>query len=199
MVKNESGRGGRGRATGRPRTPGTSRPAPRRPRARSAADAAEPVASSLDTCDDAAPDSTMRLPSAASFRMPAVFERIASVNARRAIGLLAVLVLLALTLAVPTRTYLAQRAEFNRLEAENAQLAQEVDELQKRVTEQNDPAWIEQEARSRLQFRMPGEKVVVLQFPAKERRQAEEKAAREYAANPWYSNLWDAVSTPPEK
>ncbi len=194
MVKSESGRGGRGRTTGRARTPGQSRPVARRPRIRSAA----PV-------EDAAPVAVIDEPQvvsaeqeSSSFRLPKVFERIAAVNARRALVLLGVLALLALTLAVPTRTYLSQRAEFDRLQEANAELEREVDYYQKRVTEQNDPAWIENQARARLQFVMPGEKQVVLRFPEKAKQQEREKAAREYAANPWYSNLWDAVSTPPE-
>ncbi|GAA3964974.1 septum formation initiator family protein [Gordonia caeni] len=130
--------------------------------------------------------------------LPAVWQRLASVNSKRALGTLLVLVLLALTLAVPVRTYLAQRGEFNRLQAENEQLAHEVDHYQRRVTEQNDPAYIENQARDRLQYVMPGEKPVVLTYPYRDRRQAEEQKAREYAANPWYQNLWDAVSTPPE-
>lgn len=133
-----------------------------------------------------------------SFRLPAVLQRLASVNSRRAIGLLAVLVLLALTLAVPMRTYLAQRAEFQRLQAENVQLAQDIDRYQREVTLQNDPAWIEAQARQRLQYAMPGERPLVLAFPSREKQQAEDKKAREYAANPWYQNLWDSVSTPPE-
>lgn len=127
-----------------------------------------------------------------------LIQRLGAVNARRAAVGLLVIALLALTLVVPMRTYLAQRAEFNRLQDENAQLSQQVGDYQRRVTELNDPAYVEQQARERLQYVMPGEKPVVLTYPAREQQAADEQKAREYAANPWYSNLWDALSTPPE-
>ncbi|GAC58382.1 hypothetical protein GOHSU_38_00210 [Gordonia hirsuta DSM 44140 = NBRC 16056] len=137
-------------------------------------------------------------PAARSLPMPKVLHRLASVNSRKALTGLVVLVLLALTLAVPTRTYLSQRAEFNRLAAENAQLEREVAHYQRRVTELNDPAYIENQARERLQYVMRGEKPLVLSYPAREKEAAAQQQAREYEANPWYQNLWDAVSTPPE-
>ncbi|MFT4087794.1 MAG: septum formation initiator family protein [Gordonia sp. (in: high G+C Gram-positive bacteria)] len=121
-----------------------------------------------------------------------------SINPRRALVMLAIVVFLAVTLVVPIRTYLGQRAEFNRLQAQNAQLSREIGEYQQKVTEQNDPAWIENQARQRLQLVKPGETPVVLTFPDRDKQQAAEKKADEYAANPWYQNLWDAVSTPPE-
>ena len=123
--------------------------------------------------------------------------RLSSVNPKRAVGMLAVLVFLALTLAVPARTYLAQRAEFNRLQTANEQLQQEIDEYQRTITEQNDPAHIEAEARQRLQYAMPGERAVVLTYPAREKQEEADRAAEAYANNPWYANLWDAMSTPP--
>lgn len=205
MATSESGRGSRARGSGRARTPRQARPAVRRPRTRSTV-TTEP-ARHTDTRDDVVDDTSADTGAVAVLerpeddrlvRLPTMWHRLASVNSKRALGTLLVLVLLALTLAVPVRTYLAQRGEFNRLQAENEQLAQDVDHYQRRVTEQNDPAYIESQARDRLQYVMPGEKPVVLTYPYRDRRQAEEQKAREYAANPWYQNLWDAVSTPPE-
>ncbi len=125
-------------------------------------------------------------------------QRLGAVNAKRAAVGAVVLVMLALTLAVPTRTYMAQRAEFSRLQDEHASLTQQVGDYRRRVTKLNDPAYVEQQARERLQYVMPGEKPVVLSYPAREEQAVQEQEAREYAANPWYSNLWDALSTPPE-
>lgn len=125
-------------------------------------------------------------------------ERLATVNGKRALALAVVLVLLALTLSMPVRTYLSQRGEYNRLQAQNAQLADEVERYERKITQQNDPAYIEAQARERLQYVMPGEKPMVMSFPERDRQQAEERKAAQFAANPWYSNLWDAVSTPPE-
>lgn len=127
-----------------------------------------------------------------------LLTRVGHVNPRRALALLVVLVFVALTLAVPVRTYLSQRSEYNRVQAENAQLRNEVGDYEKKITQQNDPAYIEAMARQRLQYAMPGEKVVVLTHPDRDREEAAKRQADAYASNPWYENLWDAVSTPPE-
>lgn len=127
-----------------------------------------------------------------------LWQRVASVNSTRAFALTVVVILVALTLVVPIRTYLSQRSEMSRLQAQNVELSKEIADYQRKVTEQNDPAWIEAQARERLQYAMPGEKTVVLTYPSREKQKAEEKKAREYAANPWYQNLWDSLSTPPE-
>ena len=65
-------------------------------------------------------------------------------------------------------------------------------------TQQNDPAFIEAESRRRLQYVKRGERQVVLIQPGKEAQEAAERAERERKDNPWYQNMWDAVSTPPE-
>ncbi|MFZ2512056.1 MAG: septum formation initiator family protein [Gordonia sp. (in: high G+C Gram-positive bacteria)] len=175
MAASESGRGKRGGAT---------RPALRRPRAGAAAVLDEAVVDEA-VVDEAAPKLNL-------------IQRLGAVNAKRAAISMLVFVMLALTLAVPMRTYLTQRAEFDRLEADNASLTQDVGNYQRRVTELNDPAYVERQARERLQYVMPGEKPVVLTYPAREQQASDQQKAREYAANPWYSNLWDALSTPPE-
>ncbi|MCK0439813.1 septum formation initiator family protein [Gordonia alkaliphila] len=137
-------------------------------------------------------------PGSAGLRLPAIFSRFTSVNSRRVLGMALVLVLLAVTLAVPVRTYWSQRGEFNRLQAANEQLARDVEHYQRRVTEQNDPAYIEAAAREQLQYVMPGEKPLVLTYPSREQQEKAQEKERKYASNPWYQNLWDAVSTPPE-
>ncbi|WOC11450.1 Cell division protein FtsL [Gordonia sp. MP11Mi] len=109
-----------------------------------------------------------------------------------------VVVFLALTLAVPVRTYLSQRSEFNELQQANTQLQKEVAEYERKAVEQNDPAYIEAKARERLQMVKRGERQVILIAPNKEQQEAAERAEREREANPWYQNMWDAVSTPPE-
>ncbi len=124
--------------------------------------------------------------------------RFSRVDPKRAAIIALVVVFLALTLAVPLRTYLSQRAEFSRLQESNSELSAEVADLQKKVTEQNDPAYIEAQARARLQYVKRGEKQVVVIAPNREQQEAADEAERVRAANPWYQNMWDAVSTPPE-
>ena len=125
-------------------------------------------------------------------------SRLGHVDPKRAAVITLVIVFLALTLAVPVRTYLSQRSEFNELQQANTQLQKEVAEYQRKAVEQNDPAYIEAKARERLQMVKRGERQVILIAPNKEQQEAAERAEREREANPWYQNMWDAVSTPPE-
>ncbi|MEO9328464.1 septum formation initiator family protein [Gordonia aurantiaca] len=108
-----------------------------------------------------------------------------------------VVCVVALTLAMPVRTYFSQRSEFNQLTAANEQLRREVADYQQKVNEQNDPAYIEAQARARLQFVKPGEIPLVMLFPADEARREAAERAEERARAPWYGNLWDTLSTPP--
>ncbi|WP_343287259.1 septum formation initiator family protein [Gordonia sp. SID5947] len=118
-------------------------------------------------------------------------------DAKRAIILALVISVVALTLAMPVRTYFSQRAEFDQLRASNDRLRSEVTDYQQKVNEQGDPAYIEAKARERLQFVRPGEKALVMMFPDDDARIAAQKQAQERARNPWYGNLWESVSTPP--
>ncbi|MGV9710692.1 FtsB family cell division protein [Gordonia sp. NPDC003424] len=136
-----------------------------------------------------ATDGRMRTP-----RLAARWERL---DAKRAIVLALVVSVVALTLAMPVRTYFSQRTEFEQLSAGNTRLRGEVTDYQQKVNEQGDPAYIEAKARERLQFVRPGEKAVVMMYPGDDARIAAQKRAEERARSPWFSNLWDAVSTPP--
>ncbi|MGB3303758.1 MAG: septum formation initiator family protein [Gordonia sp. (in: high G+C Gram-positive bacteria)] len=107
-------------------------------------------------------------------------------------------IFLMLTLAVPARTYLAQRNEFNDLRASNAQLERETAEYEAKLAQQNDPAYIEAQARERLQMVPKGEKPIVIIDPSRKQQEAQQAAERERAATPWYQNLMDAVATPPK-
>jgi cell division protein FtsB len=129
----------------------------------------------------------------------ALSSRWEAINPKRAVVLAAVLSLLALSLAVPMRTYLSQQTEFDVVRASNAQLEQEVRDYEEKVAEQSDPAYIEAQARERLQFVMPGEKPLVMQYPEPPGKTDEEREAEKQAANPWYTNLWDSVSVPEKK
>jgi cell division protein FtsB len=74
----------------------------------------------------------------------------------------ALVLLLALTLAGPVRQYLAGQAELVRLAAEGEALRQRATELQEQLDRQDDPAWTEREARKRLTYVLPGDRLVVV-------------------------------------
>ncbi|MCV2489557.1 septum formation initiator family protein [Geodermatophilus sp. YIM 151500] len=80
----------------------------------------------------------------------------------RAVLLGALVLLLALTLAGPVRQYLAGRAELVELAAEQRSLEQRARELERQLDRQDDPAWIAREARDRLTYVRPGDRLVVV-------------------------------------
>lgn len=108
-----------------------------------------------------------------------------------------VVCVVALTLAMPVRTYFSQRSEFRQLTASNEQLQREVADYQQKVNEQNDPAYIEAQARARLGLTKPGEIPLVMVYPEDAARREAARRAEKRAQAPWYGNLWDSLSTPP--
>ncbi|MCL2780677.1 MAG: septum formation initiator family protein [Actinomycetia bacterium] len=83
----------------------------------------------------------------------------------RALLLGAVLVLLAVVLAGPTHRYLAARNAAAQAQAQQASNEAKLAELNKQLSQWNDPAYVEQQARERLQYALPGETVYVIVTP----------------------------------
>ncbi|MBA3293283.1 MAG: septum formation initiator family protein [Actinomycetota bacterium] len=112
----------------------------------------------------------------------------------RAILLAAVVVLLILSLAYPLQSYLAQQATIDRLEAENSAAQQRVEDLRVRVDQLDDPAFIETQAQSRLQYVMPGDLLYVIDdsgqaqaVPGRDDPDAEE------AEVAWFDRVLDSI------
>jgi cell division protein FtsB len=80
----------------------------------------------------------------------------------RAVLLAALVLLLALTLAGPVRQYLAGRAELVQLAAEGRELDERAAELRRQLERQTDPAYAERQARERLTYVLPGDRLVVV-------------------------------------
>ncbi len=80
----------------------------------------------------------------------------------RAVVLGALVLLLALTLAGPVRQYLAGQAELGRLAAEGDALRQRATDLEEQLQRQDDPDWQAREARKRLTYVLPGDRLVVV-------------------------------------
>src|SRR5204863_168103 len=68
--------------------------------------------------------------------------------------------LLALTLAGPVRQFLAGRAELVELAAERSRLEQRAQDLQDQLARQADPAYTARQARQRLTYVLPGDRLV---------------------------------------
>ena len=108
----------------------------------------------------------------------------------RALVLALVAATLLLTLAVPVRSWFAQRAEIAGLRADVEAARERVAALQDQKQRWEDPAFVAAEARRRLHFVLPGE-VGYVTLGSAESIAAE--AANTGPAQPWYSALWGAV------
>jgi cell division protein FtsL len=105
---------------------------------------------------------------------------------------------LALTLAMPLRTYFSQRAELEQVLAEGEALEEEVADLETEKTQLNDPTRIAAEARSRLRWVMPGETPYTVQLPGDVGPTEDEVEEAKKAEGPWYRSLWESAVQPQE-
>ncbi len=108
----------------------------------------------------------------------------------RAAVLALVFGLLVLTLAVPVRSWFAQRAEISGLEASVPAARERVAELQILQERWADPAFVVAEARRRLHFVMPGEVGYTTTGAAGLPAEAALVGVR---AGTWYDKIWIAV------
>ena len=108
----------------------------------------------------------------------------------RALVLALVAATLIVTLAVPVRSWFAQRAEIAGLRADVQSARERVAGLQIQQQRWEDPAFVAAEARRRLHFVLPGEVgYVTLGSGAA----AAQTAADSQPQGPWYSTLWGAL------
>lgn len=114
---------------------------------------------------------------------------------RRAAVLAIVVCALALTVAVPLRTYLSQRTEVNEQVRRAQELRTQVAQLRKRESELSDPEQIQAEARERLRYVMPGETPYIVQLPGDDGRASARQPERSAApVESWYGKLWNQLS-----
>ncbi len=108
----------------------------------------------------------------------------------RALILAVVAATLLLTLAVPVRSWFAQRAEIAGLRADVDAARERVAALEVETQRWDDPAFVAAEARRRLHFVLPGEVgFVTLGSGAA----AAGDAAQDGPQTPWYASLWGAL------
>ena len=116
----------------------------------------------------------------------------------RAVLLGALVLLLALTLAGPVRQYLAGRASLVQLAAERTRLEQRAQTLQEQLDRQSDPAYTAREARERLTYVLPGDRLVVVvdgRTVAGDAGTLPTDAGGSAERPPWYEGLMDSLST----
>ncbi|WP_019200572.1 septum formation initiator family protein [Tsukamurella sp. 1534] len=117
-------------------------------------------------------------------------------SAGRTVVLFLVLCVLALTLAVPVRTYLSEQAREDKVTAEHSQLLSDIAALEERKRLQGDDEYVKQQARIRLQYVMPGETPYRIQHPGAPEQTPEQIEAEKAKQNPWYTNVWRTIAVP---
>jgi cell division protein FtsB len=116
----------------------------------------------------------------------------------RAVLIGGLVLLLALTLAGPVRGFLAGRAQLAQLAAERSAQEQQIGELRAQVQRQADPAYVAREARERLTYVLPGDRLVVVVDGATASGDAgtlPSQAAHGGAKPPWYEGLLQSLQT----
>lgn len=119
--------------------------------------------------------------------------RRSTLTARAAILAVAVATV-ALALALPFKVWVAQRGQIASLQSQTREQEHRVAALKREQQRWQDPAYVEQQARLRLHYAMPGEKTyVVLGKPKKHHKAAAAAPTEPGLTGPWYSRLWQSV------
>ncbi|MGC0362836.1 cell division protein FtsB [Rhodococcus sp. 27YEA15] len=129
-------------------------------------------------------------------KLPSSDNKIFGMSTSRAVVLAVVVLMLALTLAVPLRTYITQRSDAAQVAAERRVLEDEVAELRGQNDRFNDPAYIEALARERLRYVKPGETPYQVQLPGDYKEPVKEQEKETPLTGPWYRDLWQSISEP---
>ena len=120
-------------------------------------------------------------------------RRRTTLTARAAVLALA-LASVALAVALPFKIWLAQRGQIADLREQTRAQQQHVAALEAQQHRWSDPAYIEQQARLRLHYVMPGEKAYIVLGRPKPKAPAKTSATpTPVVTGPWYSRLWQTV------
>jgi cell division protein FtsB len=114
----------------------------------------------------------------------------------RAALLAVVLATLVVSLALPVREYVKQRGEIAALTQGNDERRARVAALERQLEQWEDPAFVQAQARQRLQYVMPGEVGYVVLEPDEAPSPETLRKQREQAAadlQSWYTRLWGSV------
>ncbi|HEX8959459.1 MAG TPA: septum formation initiator family protein [Solirubrobacterales bacterium] len=99
-----------------------------------------------------------------------------------------------LTLFLPLRQWLAQRAQINALAAQTSSVQTSLQQLKQEQQRWTDPAYVAAQARARLHFVKPGEVgYVILGLPRNPTAGQVTAPAPAAASGAWYERLWSSV------
>jgi cell division protein FtsB len=117
------------------------------------------------------------------------------VRTGRGLALGGVVILLVVLLASPIHRYLASRSDISSSARQLQQDRQQLRDLRRQQQRWGDPGYVQQQARTRLQYAMPGDVVYVV--VDKGQRSDIEKTAGSSGASTrgseWNTRLWDSV------
>ena len=112
----------------------------------------------------------------------------------RAAVLALVLCAVVLTVAYPLRLYLAQRSEISGLQRGQRDGASQLAQLERANARWADPAYVRDQARSRLHMVLPGEPTyILLQPPTPSSTWMSNGLGPADFSGPWYSRLWSSL------
>lgn len=123
--------------------------------------------------------------------------RFAGLSTTKLVVLTAVVIGLALTLAVPIRTYLSQRNDFIAAVSDADRLQHEVDDLRTEQERIRDESYVRAEARERLGYVTPGETPYQVQLPGA-RPKNDVPVPEPTVSENWYGDLWSRLNDVPE-
>ncbi len=111
----------------------------------------------------------------------------------------AVLILLVVVLAAPLHRYLSSRSALEQAEQQGRHSQGQLAELRQQLKQWDDPAFVEQQARSRLQYAMPGDTIYLVVRPGQKSNlnvQPQRNAAPVHVpGGTWNQRLWGSVLT----
>ena len=113
-------------------------------------------------------------------------------SGRRAALLAAVICVLILSVAVPLRNYVGQRAELSAVYEQQQILTDKIAELDRRRVLLADPEHIETQARERLRYLRPGEAPYLVQLPPG--GAVAVAGGVPSPVSPWYTQLWKSIN-----
>lgn len=114
----------------------------------------------------------------------------------RALVLGTVVVLLLVLLASPLNRYFASRSALSGASQQLQHDRQTLGELNKQLAGWSDPGYIQRQARTRLQYAMPGDTVYVVVGHGQQNdiEKTAGTAASAHGTGTWNTRLWDSIS-----
>jgi cell division protein FtsB len=117
----------------------------------------------------------------------------------RALVLGALVIVLVVVLAAPLHRYLSSRSGVSTAAQQLRDDQNQLAALKKQQAQWGDPGYIQQQARLRLQYAMPGDTVYVVTAPGQASDLGETATAKDANAQPpgstWNSRLWGSIQS----